>query len=294
MKKMNEQITSIPHLPPRTIDGHKGLYGKVLIVGGSRGMIGAPALAANAAFRSGAGLVRVASPVSIQLNVAQLSPCATSIPLPQDDAGLISASAIHDILNALEENDSLALGPGLGRGNDLKAILEKIVAVCDKPMVIDADALNNLSALAGGELRFTDKTILTPHPGEMKRLWTMFFRKKLPANRNEQAQKLAQKCSAVVVLKGANTIVTDGASTYINKTGNPGMATGGSGDVLTGCIAALLANKEASLSTLSAAVLGVYIHGRAGDLAVKRYTETSLMADDLVEFLPDAWASHQK
>ena len=288
---MPERITEIPKLPPRADDAHKGRFGRVLIVGGSRGMVGAPALTANAALRSGAGLVRIAVPESVQLTTAGLTPCATSIPLAEDEKGLISKGATHDIFNAMDESDSLAFGPGLGQSSDLQLIVETIVKQYKKPLIIDADGLNNLTAIAGEDLQLTANTILTPHPGEMARLWRAWFRKEQPNDRIEQAEKLAQRCGAVVVLKGAGTIVTDGKRTYVNETGNPGMATGGSGDVLTGCIAALTANKEAGFDALTAAISGVYIHGRAGDLAAAVLTETALTATDIIDFLGNAWGS---
>ncbi|MCK5270368.1 MAG: NAD(P)H-hydrate dehydratase, partial [Sedimentisphaerales bacterium] len=210
---MSERITEIPKLPPRSDDAHKGRFGRVLIVGGSRGMIGAPALAANAALRSGAGLVRIAVPESVQLTTAGLTPCATSMPLTEDEKGLISSRATHDILNAMDESDSLAFGPGLAQSNDLQLIVEAIVKQYKKPLIIDADGLNNLTAIAGEDLQLTANTILTPHPGEMAGLWRAWFREDQPGNRTEQAEKLSQRCGAVVVLKGAGTIVTDGERT---------------------------------------------------------------------------------
>ena len=288
---MSERITDIPQLPPRPADGHKGLFGKVLVVGGSRGMVGAPALAGLAALRSGAGLVRIATPGSIQLTVAQLVPCATTLALPEDEKGRLSKAAVNEILNAIEDNDSVALGPGMGQSTALQELMMEVVRPCPLPMVIDADALNNLAAAGPEALQFTDNTVLTPHPGEMARLWRACFREELPPQRLDQAEKLAQRCGAVVVLKGAGTVVTDGKRTYINETGNPGMATGGTGDVLTGCIAALLGQKAAARNdALSAAILGVYVHGRAGDLAAKKMGQTALIATDLIDSLAGAFA----
>ena len=143
---MAKAIKTIPTLGPRPDDSHKGYFGKLLIIGGSRGMIGAPALAANAALRSGAGLVRIAVPEVIQLSVAQLTPCATTIPLAQDDSGLICRAANHVILPAIQNNDALALGPGIAQSNELQAVVETILNHCDRPIVIDADGLNNLAA----------------------------------------------------------------------------------------------------------------------------------------------------
>ena len=310
---MIQQITEIPKLVARKSDAHKGQFGRVLVIGGSRGMIGAPALAANAAFRSGAGLVRLATPRQIQLATASLAPCATSMALAEDENGNISRSALNEILKAFEDNDSVALGPGMGQSNELQAVVEKVVRECTKPLVVDADGLNNLAAVLAGagnaqpraavprennsasvsKFSFPDKTVLTPHPGEMKRLWQACFREELPSERTEQAEKLARQLGVVVALKGEGTVVTDGERTYINETGNPGMATGGSGDVLTGIIAALLARQEEAgqLSAPEAAVLGVFIHGRAGDLAAAVMGEEALTASDLVDLLPEAWQS---
>ncbi|MCP4708466.1 MAG: NAD(P)H-hydrate dehydratase [Planctomycetes bacterium] len=288
---MAEIVTSIPQLKPRAVDAHKGLYGKVLVVGGSRGMVGAPSLAGNAALRSGAGLVRIAVPESIQLSVAQITPCATTIPLAEDENGRISREAIRDILGAIEDNDSVALGPGMGQSVELQEVMKEVVSKCQKPMVIDADGLNNLTGLVGGGLQLPENTVLTPHPGEMKRLWRAYFREELPEDRQEQAEKLAERAKAVVVLKGAETVVTDGARTYVNVTGNPGMATGGMGDVLTGIIGALLANQADKLSALNAAILGVYVHGRAGDQAAAVQGEVAMMASDLLDWLGDGWNS---
>jgi ADP-dependent NAD(P)H-hydrate dehydratase len=283
---MTEEITQIPRLPTRPRDAHKGLFGRILIIGGSRGMVGAPSLAGRAALRSGAGLVRIAVPASIQLTVASLVPCATTIPLTEDAGGRISSRAIPVILAALEENDIIAAGPGLGQSNELQGLLEGILRQGEKPVILDADGLNNLAALWHEKMQMPSKTILTPHPGEMKRLWSAILREPLPPDRQQQAQILARKLQTVLVLKGAGTVITDEKITYVNKTGNPGMATGGTGDVLTGCIAGILGQ---GLAPFEAAVLGVYIHGRAGDLAAAERSEIALTAEDIIDFLPLAW-----
>jgi NAD(P)H-hydrate epimerase len=284
---MTERITEVPPLPPRAKDAHKGNFGRVLVVGGSRGMIGAPALAANAALRSGAGLVRLAVPASVQLTVASLAPCATSVPLAEDERGCISRAALNAILDALDQSDCLALGPGLGRSGDLQAIVAQVVDQGQLPMVIDADGLNNLADMANTAPQLSDGIVLTPHPGEMKRLWSAYLREELPPERTAQAQKLAARTGAIVVLKGAGTVVADSRRSYVNTTGNPGMATGGTGDVLTGVIAALLGQ---GLAPFDAAVLGVFVHGLAGDLAAQDLTQVGLIATDLIEWLTRAWA----
>jgi NAD(P)H-hydrate epimerase len=153
-------------------------------------------------------------------------------------------------------------------------------------LVIDGDGLNNLSKIKNWPAKLKANLILTPHPGEMKRLWQATFREKLPPDRQEQAAQLAQHSKTIVVLKGAGTVVTDGQKVYINKTGNPGMATAGSGDVLTGVITALMGQ---GLTNFDAAVLGVYIHGLAADIAAKKTGQTSLIATDIIQALGDAF-----
>jgi len=281
------QITeTIPKLEPRAVNGHKGDYGKVCIIAGSLGMSGAAALAGRAALRAGAGLVRVATPKSVLPIVASLEPSFTTIALPEDNHGRISAKAINPILEIIDENDALAFGPGIGISGELRLVLETLLEQDQFCLVIDADGLNNLSGIKNWPAKLKSSLILTPHPGEMKRLWSGLFREKLPAERQEQAVQLARQTKTIVVLKGAGTVVSDGEKVYINKTGNPGMATAGSGDVLTGVIAALLGQ---GLCEFDAAVLGVYIHGLAGDIAVEKNGQISLIATDIIDSLGDAF-----
>ena len=279
-------IETIPKLKPRVVDGHKGDYGKVCIIAGSIGMSGAAALAGRAALRAGAGLVRVATPKSVLPIVAAIEPSFTTIALSEDSAGRISAKAIHALLEAVGQNDAVAFGPGIGISGALRSILETLLEQEPLRLVIDADGLNNLAGIKNWPARLKAKLILTPHPGEMKRLWSGLLREELPTERQQQALQLAQRTNTIVVLKGAGTVVTDGEKVYINKTGNPGMATAGSGDVLTGVITALLGQK---LSDFNAAVLGVYIHGLAGDIAAEKLGQVSLMTTDIIDSLPDAF-----
>ena len=301
---------ALPKLPKRRRDGHKGDYGRVLVIGGSRGMIGAPALVANAALRSGAGLVTIACPKSIQPAVATLCPCATSIALAETISGLIDPSRAFEQLRReglFEEQTApsvLAAGPGLGQGNRQfsRGLLALIGAFGDGPRVpavLDADALNAMhrsstSQGAGWDKTPHYRTVITPHPGEMARLHGITTAL-VQSDREGLAVRTAREMSrwgsdpehrTVVVLKGADTVVTDGLALYSNRTGNPGMATGGSGDVLTGIIAALIGQ---GLSTYQAAVLGAYLHGMAGDLAARDLGEVSLMAADLIDYLPAAF-----
>ncbi len=282
---MTQQILEIPLLPKRKYDAHKGNFGRVLILGGCGQMVGAPSLSALSALRAGAGLVRVAVPAKIQLTVAGEVLCATTIGLADDDKGFISSQAAGAVLDAIADNDVIAAGPGIGAGAGVEYVMGKIATECDKPRVIDADGLNALSRLGGAVIsQLSDNTVLAPHPGEMKRLWRACFREDIPTDRSLQAEKLARFSSAIVVLKGANTVVTCGNRTYVNETGNPGMATGGSGDVLTGIIAAFMGQ---GYSALDAAILAVYLHGRVGDIAVKCLSQTGLTALDLIDYMPE-------
>jgi ADP-dependent NAD(P)H-hydrate dehydratase len=274
----------LPLLPPRESDAHKGDFGTALVIGGSRGMSGAAGLAGMAALRGGAGLVRVAVPEICLETVAGFEPCYTTIPLPCDEAGRITAAALPILREEAQKASALALGPGLGRSAQLDELVAALYREIDKPLVVDADALNALAAQPDVFLSPpAGPRILTPHPGEFARL----IRKKLENGVREQAAvDLAAKSGAVILLKGHRTLITDGWRRVLNLTGNPGMATGGSGDVLTGLIAALLCQR---LSPFDAARLAAHLHGLAGDLAAKERGEASLIARDLIEFLPQAF-----
>ena len=287
-----ERIAEPPSLPARQAEGHKGDYGRVLVVGGSRGMVGAVALAANAALRGGAGLVTFAAPETVQLAAATLCPCATSVPLPCGADGQLAPKAVRRMLAAAAVSDVIALGPGLAVGtpqqNLIRAALEQT-----RPLVLDADGLNNLALLAGWPALRRCPLVLTPHPGEFARL-TGRAVEEIQGGREDAAVAAAREWAAagspesaplVCALKGAGTVVTDGRKVYVNDTGNPGMATGGSGDVLTGLAAALLAQ---GLAPFAAAALAAWVHGRAGDLAAERLGQTSLIATDLLDYLPQA------
>ena len=296
-----QKIETIPKLKKRPAEAHKGDFGKVLIIAGSVGMSGAAALAGKSALRAGAGLVRVATARSALPIVAAIDPCYTTIPLAEDNAGRIFAKAINTILNAVQENDVVAFGPGVGISNGLQTIINELIRIENLRLIVDGDGLNNLSKLKNWPGLLKAQLILTPHPGEMKRLWSGLLREQMPTDttlrssgttslrstsRTEQAVKYAKESRAIVVLKGAGTIVTDSEKIYINKTGNPGMATAGAGDVLTGVITALAGQ---GLSNFDAAVLGVYIHGLAGDIAAEKKGQTSLIATDIIDALCDAF-----
>jgi NAD(P)H-hydrate epimerase len=274
----------LPHLPPRNADAHKGDFGVALVIGGSRGMSGAAALAGMSALSGGAGLVRVAVPDVCLETVAGFEPCYTTIPLPCDAAGRLNKNALPVLLEQSHQATAVALGPGLNRSAEMDDLVAALYREIDRPMVVDADALNALSSQPdifrsppGGP------RVLTPHPGEFARITG----KKLEGSeREEAAVELAANSGTVVLLKGHQTLVTDGRRRAYNTTGNPGMATGGSGDVLTGLLAALLCQK---LAPYDAARLAAHLHGLSGDLAAKERGEISLVARDLVDFLPKAF-----
>jgi len=206
-----------------------------------------------------------------------------TVPLPNDAAGRIALKALDQIIEFSKTASVLALGPGLGRSDELTQLVARLYREIEKPMVVDADALNALSTQPDVIAKPGGPRVLTPHPGEFARL----VGKKLDADQRQQAAvEFAAHCGVVILLKGHRTLVTDGKRQAINATGNPGMATGGSGDVLTGLVTALLCQH---LEPFAAAQLGAHLHGLAGDLAAKEKGEVSLIARDLVEFLPKAF-----
>jgi ADP-dependent NAD(P)H-hydrate dehydratase len=279
-----DDTTPLPHLPPREPTSHKGDFGRALLIGGSQGMAGAISLAAVAALRSGAGLVKIATPTACQATVAGFEPSAMTIGLPCDEHGRIASWALPVIADATAAATAIACGPGLGRSDELAQVVAWLYQSVQQPMVFDADALTLLAlrpeVLAGA----AGPRILTPHPGEFARL---LGRENIPAeDRKSLAIEFAARHGVVVVLKGHATVITDGTRASINTTGNPGMATGGTGDVLTGVITAIVCQH---LSTYDAARLGAYVHGLAGDLAAQDLGQVSLIASDLIDYLPRAW-----
>ena len=281
-----ETITQIPKLAQRKPDAHKGDFGRILIIGGSIGMSGAAAIAGRAALRAGAGLVKVATPKSVLPVAAAIEPCYTTIPLAEDNKGRISNKAVNTVLKEVQQNDVIAFGPGATIARGVRDVLHTLLAQEELRLVIDADGLNFLAKSGDWVKVKKAEVILTPHPGEMKRLWSGLLREAMPCDRTQQTIELAKKTGCVVVLKGAGTVVADGQKVYVNTTGNPGMATGGSGDVLTGVIAALAGQ---GLDNFDAAVLGVYVHGLAGDMAAKKTGQISLTAADVIESLGQAF-----
>lgn len=269
-------------LPARFADSHKGDFGRALLIGGSRGMAGSISLSGMAALRGGAGLVKLATPDVCLETVAGFEPSYMTVPLPSDEQGRIVAA--HDALAAsLEEASCVACGPGLGQTDATYQLVEWLYTSLLKPLVIDADGLNNLAKRTDPLAAAAGPRILTPHPGEFRRLMGGDRLDRQPAQ--ARAVELAARYGVVLVLKGHRTFVTDGEQEYHNDTGNPGMATGGTGDVLTGLTTAFVGQ---GLSPFDAACLAVHVHGRAGDLAAHELGQVAMIASDLLKYLPAA------
>jgi len=279
-------VTSLPGLPRREHDGHKGTYGTVQIVAGSCGMAGAAVLVGRAALRSGAGLVRVACPTVVQNVVAVGHPCYTTFGIRQHTDGSFSEGSADEVIALGQAADVVAIGPGLGQRTGVADFVSGVIGGLPQvPVIIDADGLNALAPFNSVFLDRAEPLILTPHPGEFARLLGVPT-SEVQNRRVLLAVEFATKTGVVLLLKGANTLVTDGKRLYRNTTGNAGMATGGSGDVLTGIVASLVGQ---GLSEFDAAALGAWVHGRAGDLAAMQLGQTALNATDIIEHLPAAF-----
>jgi ADP-dependent NAD(P)H-hydrate dehydratase / NAD(P)H-hydrate epimerase len=278
--------------PPRDPDANKGTYGRILVVAGSVGKTGAAVLAGLGALRAGAGLVTVATPASALPLVAVARPELMTEPLAEAPDGGLHAGALERALEMAHARDAVVIGPGLGQAPGTRAFVQAFVGRCQVPVVVDADALNAFGASESAPpalelLRRSRSTVLTPHPGEMARLLGGSARH-IQERRLAAAQELAAATNAVVVLKGRRTIVADGEKAAVNPTGNPGMATGGTGDVLSGIVGALLARGG---DAWTAATAAVYAHGLAGDLAAERLGQESMLAGDLADALSGALRS---
>jgi hydroxyethylthiazole kinase-like uncharacterized protein yjeF len=270
--------------PIRSVDAHKGDAGRLLIIGGSFGMSGAVALAARAALNSGVGLCIAAMPEKILPSFAASVLEATSHPLPCDEKGRLVEAALDELPELWKNVQAVALGPGIGRSEETQRLVQRIVQECSVPLVIDADALHALPAIADEVHSREGETILTPHPGEMGTLMGIST-KEVNAARYDVVKSCAEKYGAEVVLKGAYSLIgMHGGPTYVNVTGNSGMATGGSGDVLTGTIGSLVAQYGIAIS---ATWFGVYLHGLAGDLAYET-KGNGLVAGDIAAHLGPA------
>ena len=270
----HEQILNI--LPDRAVDGHKGDFGKVLLLCGSRGYTGAAYLAAMGALRCGSGLVFLGVPECIYAIEAVKLNEAIVFPLP-DEGGKLSAEAIPEILERLPKLDAVLVGPGLGQSDGVLEVVKAVLECAECPVVLDADGINVMAAHKDILRGRTNPTILTPHAGEFARLGGR------AEDRQTAAEDMARDLGCIMLLKGHNTVITDGTETYINPTGNPGMAVGGSGDVLSGIIVSLLGQ---GIAPLEAAASGAWLHGAAGDICAKDIGQYGMLPSDMVNVLP--------
>lgn len=286
-------------LPPRPTDGHKGTFGSVCVIGGQRSedgvvMLGAPALAANAAMRTGCGNTILAMPQSILQSGLQLAPTSTGIALPIDEVGRVMPSPSMELLDAHAGScRCLALGPGFGCGWSQQQLISTLLSRDDRPIVLDADGLNALAQLESGQLDIHAPVIMTPHIAEYQRLAQRQGIDVDASQVEDAAIALAQSYGCVVVLKSHITVITDGVNTELETAGQVVLATGGSGDVLTGIISGLLSQYGVGCTShvLESAVLGVRVHAQAGNLYAQAHGTRGMLATDLLEQIPDAISS---
>lgn len=263
------------------MDGHKGLFGRVLIVAGSQEMIGAAAMAGEAALRTGSGLVQIAMPSQVLATAISIVPELIGMALDQ------TKKSLTRLLDAADKADVLVIGPGLGQS---KAVSQRIDALIrlEKPMVLDADALNYLATLKSWPKSFKAHAVLTPHPGEMKRLAKLFGKTMVPQDddgRIQLAKQAARTFGQIILLKGHRTVVTDGRRVYLNQTGDSSLSKAGTGDVLSGMIGSLMGQ---GMDRFDAACAGAHLHGSAGELAGKKLGRRSVLAKDVIESIPGA------
>ena len=276
IRRLNHELV-LSLLPDRNPWGHKGNFGKILLLCGSRGYTGAAFFAAMGALRSGAGLVFLGVPESIYgIEAVKLNE-PVIFPLP-DAGGRLSADAVPEILTRLPQMDAVLVGPGLGQSEGTLAVVRAVLEKAECPVVVDADGINVLSAHRDLLRGRKSPTILTPHDGEFARLGGVIGEDRMAA-----AAALAEELGCVVLLKGHETCITDGTDGYLNPTGNPGMAVGGSGDVLAGVITALLG---AGLPPLEAAACGAWLHGAAGDRCAAELGQYGMLPTDMLSALP--------
>lgn len=264
-------------LPIRSVDAHKGSFGKILLLCGSRGYTGAAALAAMGALRSGAGLVYLAVPESIYAIEAVKLTEPVIYPV-FDENGMYAPSSVEKILSIAQEKNAILIGSGMGQSAGTLAATKAVLENYPGPVVLDADGINVMKAHKDVLRGRPYPTILTPHPGEFQR-----FTGNYSDDRIAIASELAMELGVIVLLKGHKTVITDGVSCYINPTGNPGMATGGSGDVLSGIIVSLLGQ---GLKPLEAAVCGAWLHGAAGDICASEIGQYGMIPSDMIQVLP--------
>lgn len=269
---------------PRENNSHKGTYGRVLVIATSKGMAGAGILSSEAALRTGTGIVMLAVPDSLMGIVSGKVPEIMTKGLMEDNQGCLSIESYEDIKDEFQKATAMLIGPGLGLGKDIFQLVAKIIKEYKNPIVIDADGLNAISKNPSVLLEKCGEIILTPHLGEMARLLKV-SPDDIQNDRIGYAREFAKKYKVTVVLKGHRTVISSlSGETWINPTGNPGMATAGAGDVLAGIITALIAQ---GFTPQNAAVCGVYVHGCAGDKAADEYGQWGMTATDIIRFIPN-------
>ena len=281
-----DRITTLPPLPARPVEGHKGMFGRVLVVGGNDGMIGAPVMAGTSALRVGAGLVQLAVPRSILTAALSITPELIGL-------GLGKAAGKDQLLEAAKKADAVVIGPGLGRTPEAEARLTRLVRL-DKPMVLDADGLNLLSQSKRWPSYFKARAVLTPHPGEMARLAKLIGRSDVPTDEEGRIQiagEAARAFGQIVLLKGHHSVITDGARVHLNTTGDSSLSKAGTGDVLSGIIGTLLAQE---MDRMDAAIAGAWLHGRAGELAGQRLGRRCVLAMEVIDALPAAIGEYEQ
>lgn len=272
-------------LKKRDNDTHKGTYGRVGIVGGSTGFTGAAYLASLASLKTGAGYVYTLTPAKLTSIMSIKLTEAIIRPIEDNNTGRFTMESLQDILKYIKDMDALAIGPGMGVDGDRTYLVKEIIRNAKVPLVLDADAINCISNMPEMLLGHDTPVIVTPHPGEMAKFLDISI-EKLQEKRVYFSELLAKKYNIIVVLKGHRTVVASPKlGIYINETGNPGMATAGTGDVLTGVITSLLGQ---GLKSFEAAKLGVHLHGMAGDLASEKIGEYGMIASDVLENMPAA------
>lgn len=292
-------MSDLPTLPARPAHGHKGTFGTVYVLGGQaagsaggRVMIGGPAFAAMGALRVGTGLAVLALPRPTVAAALVLAPSATALALPVDQDKQLKPSDVAELLDEhLPLCDCLAIGPGLGAGVPQQQVVVRLTNQDEVPLVLDADALNCLASVREFQRDFRASAVLTPHPGEYMRLARALGITLDPTNeaqRQEAAAQLAQRLGCVVVLKGHRTVISDGIHTTVNQTGNVALATAGTGDVLTGMIAGMIAQHLKPLSLFECARLAVHLHGLAADRWADAHGHAGMTASDLLLEIPGA------
>lgn len=269
----------------RSLDTHKGDFGHVLVVAGSRGMTGAAYLTSQAALLSGSGLVTCAIPESLNSIMEVKSTEVMTLPLPETKRGAFAASSEKEILEFSKKVDAIAIGPGISRQSETQKLVRSLIAKLNKPLILDADGIIACAANRDILKKREYPTIVTPHPGEMARLLGEDIHA-IQADRKKIAVAISRAYRMVVVLKGYRTVISNArGNVYVNKTGNSGMSTAGVGDVLTGIITSFVGQ---GIDPYSAALVGAYLHGLAGDLAARDQGQFSLIATDLLNYLPRA------